>query len=300
MVGIIRVYSSTLHKVMKVAGIQPRSIEIEPGSTIMNFWVPSKPPSAEKPAVVLIHGFAVDGILQWQFQVLALMKKYSVYVPDLIFFGRSTTSSSERSAKFQADSVAKGLEKLGVERCMVVGFSYGGIVAFQMAEHHPELVVGMVVTGTPLALTESFSSECFERLGFSRWADYLLPNSAEGVKVLLEIASYQLPWLPNFFCKDFLQSMLDNRLEKAELLEALLVRDEEVTTHQFLQRIHILHGEGDKIFPMEVAEDLKKRLGVTTELRSIKKAGHLCLLERPCVFNKYLEQLLASLQAHEQ
>ena len=53
-------------------------------------------------AVVFIHGFADDGIITWQSQVLALARKYKVYVPDLLFFGGSITDRSERSPEFQA------------------------------------------------------------------------------------------------------------------------------------------------------------------------------------------------------
>ncbi|KAM1151816.1 hypothetical protein EV1_034158 [Malus domestica] len=50
-----------------------------------------------KPAVLFIHGFALDGITTWQFQVLSLAKDYTVYVPDLLFFGGSTTDKLDRS-----------------------------------------------------------------------------------------------------------------------------------------------------------------------------------------------------------
>ena len=53
-----------------------------------------------------------------------------------------------RSPAFQAQCVAAALRSLGVERCAVVGFSYGGFVAFRMAEAQPGLVASVVATGT--------------------------------------------------------------------------------------------------------------------------------------------------------
>ena len=55
----------------------------------------------ERPSVVLVHGFAADGIVTWPFQVGALAKKYDLYVPDLLFFGESETKSKDRSPVFQ-------------------------------------------------------------------------------------------------------------------------------------------------------------------------------------------------------
>ncbi|XP_056698020.1 1-acylglycerol-3-phosphate O-acyltransferase isoform X2 [Spinacia oleracea] len=269
MVNIVSCYMSMLHKIMKLAGMHPKEVEIEPG-TVIHFWVNNnndnddddnnaKKKSRRRPALVLIHGFAGDGILTWQFQVLALRKKYSLYIPDLLFFGGShTTSKAKITPRFHADCFAKGLRKLGVEeKCVVVGFSYGGFVGFQMAEHHPELVDSMVVTGSVLALSESISSKSLERIGFSSWPDYLMPNSVEGVKVLLDIGSYSFPWMPKVFYKHYLEVMFGNRKERVELLEALVVKDEDVTNHQFKQRIHLLWGNEDEIFNLEEANNLK-------------------------------------------
>uniref|UniRef100_A0A7C9CZF8 AB hydrolase-1 domain-containing protein n=1 Tax=Opuntia streptacantha TaxID=393608 RepID=A0A7C9CZF8_OPUST len=207
MVNFLGWYMSMLHKTVKLSGMQPKAVEIEPG-TVVNFWVPSKPSEKPKPILVLVHGFAADGILTWQFQVLSssLRKKYDLYVPDLLFFGGSYTSRGERSTRFQADCIAAGLRRLGVERCIVVGFSYGGFVGFQMAQHHSDLVGSMVVSGSTLALTQSISSKALERLGFASWSELLLPTSAQGVKVLVEHGSYKLHKLiPRYLCKDFLE-----------------------------------------------------------------------------------------------
>ncbi|XP_040963812.1 uncharacterized protein [Gossypium hirsutum] len=185
-----------------LAGISPKKIEIEPG-TVVNFWVPTQ--TTTKPAVVFLHGFAFDGILTWQFQALALANRYSVYVPDFVFFGDSITDKSERSVEFQAECIAKGLKKLGVEKCTLVSFSYGGAVGFKMAEIYPELVHSLVVTCFPMALTDSISNARFHRLGFNSWQDYLLPDSVKGVETLVQLASHSFPKLPNFIYKEILE-----------------------------------------------------------------------------------------------
>ncbi|KAK8671604.1 hypothetical protein V6N13_038194 [Hibiscus sabdariffa] len=156
--SFFKIYKFFLHWVLKLAGISPQKIEIEPG-TILNFWVPTETTStaagkSQKPTVVFLHGFAFDGILSWHIQVLALAKDYSVYVPDLIFFGDSTTDRTERSVGFQAEYIVKGLRKLGVGKCILVGFSYGGMVGFKMVEVYLELVESILVTGSVITLTD--------------------------------------------------------------------------------------------------------------------------------------------------
>ncbi|ONK68487.1 uncharacterized protein A4U43_C05F12240 [Asparagus officinalis] len=148
MVNLVEAGQSLLHAILKLAGLRQQTIMIEPG-TVMSFWAPKKTNSKhikEKPAVILVHGFAADGIMTWLFQFGTLTSKYSVYIPDLLFFGGSTTNSNDRSPNFQAECLIKALDELGVEECTVVGFSYGGMVAFKMAEARPEIDEGFVVS----------------------------------------------------------------------------------------------------------------------------------------------------------
>lgn len=131
MVNFVEAQKPLLHFLVKRAGLRQQSVEVEPG-TIMSFWVPKEKATKkkgpinneivpegksnhietlnengkrtvkkERPAVVLVHGFAAEGIVTWQFQVGVLAKKYDVYVPDLLFFGGSETKSKDRSPIFQ-------------------------------------------------------------------------------------------------------------------------------------------------------------------------------------------------------
>lgn len=217
MVNLVAIQKPLMHWLMKKAGVRPYTVEIEPG-TSMNMWVPnetiSNPKKGEKPelvakpskpAVVLVHGFAAEGIVTWQFQVGSLTKNYSVYVPDLLFFGSSITDKSDRSPSFQAECLATGLRKLGVEKCTVVGFSYGGMVAFKLAELYPELVEAMVISGSILAMTCSVSDSTMQRLGFTSSSELLLPTSVKGLKALLSVAAYKKLWFPDRLHKDYLE-----------------------------------------------------------------------------------------------
>lgn len=315
MVNLVAAQKPLLHGLMKMAGVQPHIVEIEPG-TVMNFWVPNetvkKPQKGEKkndtptltkpnkPVVVLVHGFAAEGIVTWQFQVGALTKKYSVYIPDLLFFGGSITDKTDRSPTFQAETLVKGLRKIGVEKCILVGFSYGGMVAFKMAELYPDLVQAMVISGSILAMTDSISEATLSELGFKSSSELLLPNSVNGLKALLSVATHKKLWFPNRLHKDYLEVMFTNRKERAELLEGLVINNKDPTIPKFVQKIHLLWGENDQIFKLEHAQNMKEKLGETVTFQGIQKAGHLVQLERPCVYNKCLKQFLTSLLENEE
>ncbi|XP_074573306.1 uncharacterized protein LOC141829682 [Curcuma longa] len=253
----------------------------------------------EKPAVVLVHGFAAEGLETWQFQFGVLVSQYDVYIPDLFFFGGSSTASADRSPGFQARCLSAALDELGVRRCTAVGFSYGGMVAFKMAEHRPDLVRSLVISGSVFAMTDSISRATLDQLGFASSSELLMPESVKGLKALLSISMHKKLWFPNFLYKDFLEVMFTNRKERKELLEGLLISNKDSKVPSLDQRILLLWGENDNLFNLEFAKDMKEQLGENTTLEVIKKAGHLLHIERPCVYNRHLKKFLSVVQAAE-
>ncbi|GER49636.1 sn-glycerol-3-phosphate import ATP-binding protein UgpC [Striga asiatica] len=97
-VNLVTAHRALLRRLMKsAAGVVPHIVQINAG-TVINIWAPSE--TLHKPAVVLVHGFAADGIMTWLFQVGPLSKKHAVYVSDLLFFGGSATDRPDRSPEF--------------------------------------------------------------------------------------------------------------------------------------------------------------------------------------------------------
>ncbi|XP_076945950.1 uncharacterized protein LOC143617204, partial [Bidens hawaiensis] len=300
----IVVLTHLLHGLVRLAGLTPQTIEIEPG-TLMKIWVPKQtvtkddhnivyvPPT--KPAVLLLHSFAMDGIFTWFLQVFALTREYSVYVPDFLFFGGSITDRKERSANFQAEFVAKGLEKLKVT---LVGLSYGGMVGFKMARLYPGLVKSMVVLGTVIEMTESITLDSYKQPGLTR-SDLLIPKTIEGLKTMFSIGFHKAPWFPDFIYRDLLETMFCNRKERNELLEDLVVPDKDTTVYSnFSQDIHMVWGYDDKIFDLDLAMTMKTQLGDKASLEVIKDAGHLVPLEQPFKYNRCLKIILERVTMH--
>ncbi|KAH0728601.1 hypothetical protein KY289_004679 [Solanum tuberosum] len=252
--NVFAVIKPILRCLMKVIGMRSKLVEIEPGTTL-HFWVPTI--NSTKPSVVFLHGFVADGIMTWLFQILSLSSDFAVYVPDLLFFGDSITTRPERSTSFHAHCLAKGMMKLGVEKFSLVGFSYGGMVGFKLAQLYSHMVESMVMSSTVIEMTESISNASLNNIGFTNWPDFLLPKTIAELKVLLSIGSHKFPWFPQFLFRDFLEVMFGNRMEKVELLEALVVGDKDATPPKYSQRIFLLYGDDDKIFNHTVSDIMK-------------------------------------------
>ncbi|CAL5054791.1 unnamed protein product [Urochloa decumbens] len=327
MVNFIEAQKPMLSRLMKMAGLRPIEVELEPAGTTMHIWAPkhhvgkkgttisplddpataaaaaAKNNSTKKskkrrsqesrPNVVLIHGFAAEGNVTWQFNFGVLVSRYNLYIPDLMFFGKSSTASADRSPDFQAACVAAALARLGVARCDVVGFSYGGMVAFKLAEARPEMVRSLCVSGSVVAMTDAVNREAMERLGAGSSAELLMPETLKGLKALLSISMFRKMWFPDRFYKDYLKVMFTNRKERMELLQGLLTSTMDAKIPAFQQKIMLLWGEEDRIFDIKLAKKMKEQLGDNCFLYGIPKAGHLLHVERPCAYNRQLQRWLA-------
>lgn len=89
------------------------------------------------PALVLIHGMA-SSAAAWNRVVPALARRFTVVVPDLLGHGASAKPRAEYSVSGHANVLRDLLAALGHERATLVGQSFGGGVAMQLAYQYPE------------------------------------------------------------------------------------------------------------------------------------------------------------------
>jgi pimeloyl-ACP methyl ester carboxylesterase len=99
--------------------------------------------------VVLLHGFG-GSLLWWEPAAHILAASFHVVRLDLLGHGGSERHSGDYSTPALARQVALALERIGVERAVVVGQSMGGLVGILVAEMRPELVRSLVLIDTPL------------------------------------------------------------------------------------------------------------------------------------------------------
>lgn len=95
------------------------------------------------PAVVAMHGWARNRS-DWT----TTLERYDALALDLPGFGATPAPESGWGSQEYAEWAA-GILK-GLDRPVVVGHSFGGRVAVQLAALHPDLLRGVVLTGVPL------------------------------------------------------------------------------------------------------------------------------------------------------
>ncbi|XP_015083823.1 epoxide hydrolase 4-like isoform X1 [Solanum pennellii] len=289
----IGLYGGFVRRSLTGAGLACQTIEIDDETTI-HFWGPKS--SKTKPSLILIHGFGPHGVWQWRQQISFFSNDYDLYIPSLVFFGRSTTKSPHRSEVFQANCVVKLLEKLGIEKCSIIGTSYGGFVAYHMAKMLPERVEKVIIASSAVNIKKIDNDGLLKRAKVEKIEDLMLPATVTQLRVSITASTNRsVPYLPDFFLNDFINKLyLENRKEKLELLKGLsLGRDDTVANITPLQQeVLIVWGENDQIFLLEKATELKELLGEKARLEVIKNASHVPQLEHGAKFNKIVNDFL--------
>jgi pimeloyl-ACP methyl ester carboxylesterase len=96
------------------------------------------------PAIVLVHGLAGSSRV-WKDVMPALARTHDVIAPDLLGHGESAKPLGDYSLGAHASGLRDLLVTLGIPSAALVGHSFGGGVAMQVAYQHPELCDRMVL-----------------------------------------------------------------------------------------------------------------------------------------------------------
>ncbi|KAL7119377.1 hypothetical protein ACP275_02G059700 [Erythranthe tilingii] len=284
------------------SGLRSVKTDLNDGGTTMHCWVP-KSHKESKPNLLLVHGFGANAMWQYGELLRHLMPRFNIYVPDLLFFGESSTTRPERSEAFQAQCVMRLMEAHGVEKMSLVGISYGGFVGYSMAAQFPDAVEKVVLCCTGVCLEEKDLREgLFEVADLDEVASILMPQTPEKLRELMKFAFVRpVKGVPSFFLSDYIDVFCTYHVEqKRELIQAL-INDRQLTKiPKIEQPTLIIWGEQDKIFPLELGHRLKSHIGDNAKLEVIKNAGHAVNIEKPKDFAKHLKSFLVGSNSSSQ
>jgi pimeloyl-ACP methyl ester carboxylesterase len=96
--------------------------------------------------LLLLHGGGGSG-QSFSHQIPAFERQFRVIVPDLRAQGRTSDGPGPLTYRAMADDMIALLDRLGVKRADVVGWSDGAIVGLDLAIRHPERVDHLVSFG---------------------------------------------------------------------------------------------------------------------------------------------------------
>lgn len=97
------------------------------------------------PAVVLLHGAYMTIDLNWSQLIPELTKTHQVIALEMQGHGHTADTDRPFSYNDLAKDVAGTMKHLKVEQADMIGYSFGGTIAYALAIQHPEMVRKLVI-----------------------------------------------------------------------------------------------------------------------------------------------------------
>lgn len=266
-------------------------IEVEPGVRL--FVQDIGEPSA-RPPVVLVPGFGMTHEA-WDRQVRVLCEAgHRVIAIDQRGHGSSDKPLTGYDVHRLSSDLLAVLDALGVERCSLVGWSFGGQVAFRTAAAAPERIHRLALVGSNAVrasrsdafpfgappeptIAAMIELETHDRLA-ARRTTIASGFGAEPSPALLDWMVAQSLQMPSWAAVACYHSMLG----------ADLIDDLPAVTIPVLQVI----GEDDPVHSARGARWLAERLA-DARLVAIPACGHYPMFEAPAALDEHLLEFLA-------
>lgn len=224
--------------------------------------------------IVILHGLMgglsnFDGVVSF-----FPAKGYKVLIPELPLYTMSLLQTSVQTfAKYLKDF----LEFKGYNDVILLGNSLGGHIALLATRMYPELIKGLVITGSS-GLYENAMGESYPRRG-----DY------EFIKMKAQKVFYD----PEVATKEIVDEVYETVSDRNKLVKTLAIAKSAIRHNmakdlpKMVTPTCIIWGRNDNVTPPEVAEDFA-RLLPDSDLYWIDKCGHAAMMEHPDHFNELL------------
>ena len=207
-------------------------------------------------------------------------KGYHVLIPELPLYSLPLLKTNIKNlAKFLNDFI----EFKKLDRVVLVGNSLGGHIGLYFANHYPEKVKALALTGSS-GLYENSMGDSYPRRGDR---DYVTAK-ARDVFYDPAIATEELV--------DDVYSVINDRnslIRTLAIAKSAIRHNMAKDLPSMSQPTCLIWGKQDKVTPPEVAVDFNKLLP-DSDLFWIDKCGHAAMMEKPKEFNEVLDKWITS------
>lgn len=233
--------------------------------------------------VFFLHGFPFDHTI-WQPIIPLLKEEARLIFPDLRGFGRSPVTDDIYTMRLQAEDIRRLMDRLGLQKAILVGHSMGGYVTLAFAHAYPSRVCGLGLVASQAA------ADSAER----RQARYKLAESVtrKGARV---VASEMVN---NLTPKKELLKPIKNLILQAQpagIVGALKGMAERWDMTGSLSAISVpavvIAGLADQLLPLDKTQTTAQMLPKGW-LVEIQDAGHMVMLEEPDQVADALRQVI--------
>ena len=248
---------------------------------------------ADGELLLLLHGFGGDKD-NWMRFSRTLTDTYRVVIPDLPGFGESNRHWDwDYSARAQATRLQEFVQVLDLERFHLAGHSMGGHIAGLFAEMSPEQVqsLALITNGGVESPAQSYVA-----VRAQEGELILIPRTREEFQRLLEVASYEPPFIP----WPVGGLLADESIADADFKEYVLGTLRQQGDNDRLEPVlpvlnipvFVLWGRHDRLIDVSTVEAIRNLVPDATYV-IMEESGHLPMVEQPDVaadhYRKFLD-----------
>ncbi|MEZ4731634.1 MAG: alpha/beta hydrolase [Caldilineaceae bacterium] len=238
------------------------------------YYTHSKPPVAQRPPLVLVHGAGGDH-LHWPPQ-LRRLAGCEVYALDLPGHGRSPGAGRDTIAAY-VQVLSAFVDTLALPPFVLAGHSMGGAIALAFALDYTDLLAGLVLIGTGARL----------RVSPTLLAGLQTDFDATTAQVIDWMYTSAFPYRPQ-------------ALQQLRTNDPQTLHDDFLACDHFDVRVQvasltlptlIICGVADTMTPIKVSETLHQAIG-GSQLHRVAAAGHMVMIEQPAAVTGLVDEFL--------
>lgn len=243
--------------------------------------------------VVLIHGSGpgVTAWANWRATIPALATRFRVVAPDILGFGYTERPEGvEYNSTTWTEHLIGFLDALGLDRVSIVGNSFGGSLALNIATRHPERVDSLVLMGSvgvPFTITDGLDAVW----GFE--------PSLEAMRGLLDVFAYDRSLVNDELAELRLAAATRPGVQEAfsamfpaprqQGVDAMVVDEDRIAA--LPNDTLIIHGRDDQVIPLSNSLQLLELIE-RSQLHVFGRCGHWVQIEHAARFNALVANFL--------
>lgn len=229
--------------------------------------------------IILLHGWEKSG------QVFTAIQKnlpeYQTFAPDLPGFGQTPLPPFAWGVKDYARFVIALSQKLKLDRFSLIGHSFGGRIALEIAAFHPQLVDKLILTGVPV-LRKAKPKRAFF---------WLLAKTANLIFSLPPLFLLKKPLRKLFYLVLNENDYQQTQGLKREIFKKTITHRQEKILEKIKAPTLILWGENDRFTSFENGRLLNQKIS-RSQLEIIPQASHKLPYQKPIEFSQKIIQFL--------
>jgi len=227
--------------------------------------------------LVLLHGLMGE-LSNWEPTIDHFKDRYRVIVPILPIYELPMLTLGVKSLSKYIHKFIK-FRKLG--QVVLVGNSLGGHVGLVFTTSHQEYVKALVLTGSSGLYENAFGGSFPKRESY----DY--------IKEKVAFTFYDPATATDELVAEVFKTVNDRSrvIRILALAKSAIRHNMSKDLGKITIPVSLIWGKQDKVTPPEVAEEFHELLP-NSELNWVDKCGHAPMMERPEVFNEYLDKFL--------